>query len=88
MDRDRILTNLKASIAKISGLPVDSITDSASYVEDLGLDSLTILEIVVEVDYEFKVKIPEDKMDQIRTVEDTVNIVLECMNVAVATQPA
>jgi acyl carrier protein len=88
MDRDRILTNLKASVAKISGLPVDSITDSASYVEDLGLDSLTILEIVVEVDYEFKVKIPEDKMDQIRTVEDTVNIVLECMNVAVATQPA
>jgi acyl carrier protein len=88
MDRDKILTNLKASIAKISGLPVDSITDSASYVEDLGLDSLTILEIVVEVDYEFKVKIPEDKMDQIRTVEDTVNIVLECMNVAVATQPA
>jgi len=88
MDRDEILASLKATIAKISGLSVDSIADSASYVEDLGLDSLTILEIVVEVDYQFKVKIPEDKMEQIRTLEDTVNVVQECLSVGAAAQLA
>jgi acyl carrier protein len=88
MDRDEILTNLKASISKISGLPVDSIADSASYVEDLGLDSLTILEIVVEVDYQFNVRIPEDRMEGIRTLEDTVNLVEECMTLGAVSQPA
>lgn len=84
MNRDEIKDNLRKTIAKVSGLTPDKITDSASYVDDLGLDSLTILEIVVEVDYSFGVKIPEEKMEKIRTVEDTVRIVEECMSVAVA----
>jgi acyl carrier protein len=62
---------------------VDTIADSARLVEDLGLDSLAILETMVEVDYGFDVKIPDDTIGKIRTVDDTVNIIDEYLSVGV-----
>jgi acyl carrier protein len=83
MDRDEIKAKLKAIIAEASGLSVDTIADSARLVEDLGLDSLAILETMVEVDYGFDVKIPDDTIGKIRTVDDTVNIIDEYLSVGV-----
>jgi acyl carrier protein len=77
MDTSHILSTVKDSIATITGIPADTITDSAGYVEDLKLDSLSILEVVVEIEYQFKIKIPEERLGRIRTVNDTVQAVQE-----------
>ncbi len=76
MQVEEIRTRIKATIAKVSGINSAEIADSASFVDDLGLDSLSILEIAVNVEHDFKIKKASDEeLSQIRTVEDTVRFV-------------
>ena len=84
MSTDEIRATIKKSIATITGLSLEDITDSASYKDDLQLDSLTILEIAVDAEYQFQVKIPDDVLSEIRTVDDTVRIVQQHLQLAVA----
>jgi acyl carrier protein len=75
MDVNEIRAKIKKSIATISNIAPEEISDAASYKDDLLLDSLTILEIVVDVEFQFKIKVPDEELSKIRTVEDTVNVV-------------
>jgi acyl carrier protein len=84
MSTDEIRATIKKSIAAITSLSPEEITDSASYKDDLQLDSLTILEIAVDAEYQFQVKIPDEVLSEIRTVDDTVRIVQQHLQLAVA----
>jgi acyl carrier protein len=84
MSTDEIRATIKKSIATITSLSPEEITDSASYKDDLQLDSLTILEIAVDAEYQFQVKIPDEVLSEIRTVDDTVRIVQQHLQLAVA----
>ena len=75
MTNDEIRSIVKHSIARITSISPEEIADNASYKGDLKLDSLTILEIAVDAEYQFKIRIPEDELSAIDTIEDTVNIV-------------
>lgn len=67
---------IKEVIANVTNIEPDEIADDASFVDDLGLDSLSLLEIGVDVDYAFKLGLPEERMQELRTVEDTVRLVM------------
>jgi acyl carrier protein len=84
MSTDEIRATIKKSIAAITSLSPEEITDGASYKDDLQLDSLTILEIAVDAEYQFQVKIPDEVLSEIRTVDDTVRIVQQHLQLAVA----
>jgi acyl carrier protein len=84
MNIDEIRASVKSSIARITSIDPAEISDRASYKDDLQLDSLTILEIAVDAEYQFQIKISDDELSEIRTVEDTVNIVQQYLSVAVA----
>ena len=84
MSTDEIRTTVKRSIATITNISIEDISDSASYKDDLQLDSLTILEIAVDAEYQFQVKIPDELLSEIRTVDDTVRIVQQHLELAVA----
>jgi acyl carrier protein len=75
MSVDEIRDKIKKCIANITYINLDRIADNASYVDDLAIDSLSILEIVVEVEYQFQIKVPEDELSAIRSVDDTVETV-------------
>jgi acyl carrier protein len=75
MSTDEIRAAVKESIASIANLDAGEIGDTASYKDDLQLDSLTILEIAVDAEYKFQVKIPDEELSNILTVQDTVRIV-------------
>ncbi len=79
MDTNAIRDNIKQSIARITGIPPDQISDTASYADDLGLDSLSMLEIAVDAEACFRVKIPEERLTQIKNVRDAVTVVAECL---------
>jgi acyl carrier protein len=83
MDATAIRDNIKQSIARITGISPDQISDTASYVDDLGLDSLSILEIAVDAELCFHVKIPDGRLTEIRTVADAVRVVGECLQLPV-----
>lgn len=84
MNTDEIKASIKASIARITNLDPSEISDTASYKDDLQLDSLTILEIAVDAEYQFQVKIPDELLSEIHTVNDTVSIVQQHLEMVVA----
>ena len=84
MSTDEIRATIKKSIANITNINLEEIADTASYKDDLQLDSLTILEIAVDAEYQFQVKIPDEVLSEIRTVDDTVRIVQQHLELAVA----
>ncbi|HXB21629.1 MAG TPA: acyl carrier protein [Candidatus Solibacter sp.] len=84
MDVETIRTIIKQAIHQVTGIDAATISDSASFADDLGLDSLSILEIAVNVESQFKFQANDEDLSSIRTVEDTVALVKRRMCVAVA----
>ena len=54
------------------GVEPDKVTDGASFVEDLGADSLDTVELVMAFEEEFGVDIPDEDAEQMRTVGDAI----------------
>ena len=57
-------------IEKELGVERDKMTDEASFIEDLGADSLDIVELVMEFEKEFNIDIPDEDAEKLRTVGD------------------
>ena len=79
MDAVEIRAKIKEIIANVASLDPNEIGDQASFVDDLQLDSLSLLEIGVDVDYEFKLGVPEERLQELRTVQDTVDLVVNTL---------
>lgn len=75
MNRDEIRDQVKQLICKVTGLEPDEIADSASFREDLELDSLALIEVAVEVGYSYKLKLTEEEMVALSTLDDAVEMV-------------
>jgi acyl carrier protein len=75
MELEVIKIKVKEAIQQVTGVDAASISDSASYIDDLDLDSLAILEIAVAVESEFKFQATDEELSSIRTVEDTITLV-------------
>lgn len=67
----RILDVLK-SFEKVDS---SKLTNNASFTSDLGLDSLDAVEVVMAIEEEFAIEIPDAEADEITTVQDAINYV-------------
>jgi acyl carrier protein len=84
MSSDEIRARIKNAIGKVSRIDPETIADRAAFREDLGLDSLSILEALVEVQCSFKIPdIPDADFARIRTVEQAVAFVHEALQLEV-----
>lgn len=77
MDVAEMKSRIKEIISNITNVDPEEIGDADSFTQDLDLDSLSLLEIGVDVDYEFKLGLPEEKMRGIDSVDQTVTLVQE-----------
>jgi acyl carrier protein len=75
MDEQAIRNTIKDTIAKISDINPADIADTASFKDDLGLDSLVLLEIAVEIEMQFGLAVSEEDLKQLQTVQDAVEFV-------------
>jgi acyl carrier protein len=66
---------VKNIIADQLGVGEEEIKPGASFIEDLGADSLDIVELVMAMEEEFEVEIPDEEAENIKTVQDAVNYV-------------
>jgi acyl carrier protein len=66
---------VKNIIAEQLGVGEDEIKATSSFIEDLGADSLDIVELVMAMEEEFEVEIPDEEAENIKTVQDAVNYV-------------
>lgn len=76
MDRTEIATRARRVVAdhftQLHGKPVPLITDETDFVTDLGADSLTLIEVSMELEAAFDVEIPDDQAEANKTVGATV----------------
>lgn len=75
MNTDEIRSKVKEIIADVAGIDAGEIADGAHFFEDLDLDSLALLEMGVDVDYAFKLGVPDEKLKELRTVPQCVALV-------------
>lgn len=66
---------VKAVIIDLLGTDEDSITMDSSFVEDLGADSLDLVELIMALETEFDIEIPDEEAENISTVGDAVNYI-------------
>jgi acyl carrier protein len=67
-----ILSGLGDIIEEIAGVPAADVTPDKSFVDDLDIDSLSMVEIAVAAQDKFGVEIPDDELKNLKTVKDVV----------------
>jgi acyl carrier protein len=70
-----ILSGLAEIIEEIADVPADEVTPDKTFVDDLDIDSLSMVEIAVAAQDKFGVEIPDDQLKDLKTVQDVVNFV-------------
>ena len=66
---------VKELIAKQLNKPVETIADNLEIVKDLGADSLDVVEMLMNLEEEFGISVPEEEAVNIKTVSDIVSII-------------
>lgn len=72
-----ILEKVKKIIVEQLGVEEDEITMEASFVDDLGADSLDLVELIMALEEEFEIQIPDEEAEKIRKVGEAVQYIKE-----------
>ncbi|HUZ54384.1 MAG TPA: acyl carrier protein [Streptosporangiaceae bacterium] len=75
MTQQEILAGLSEIIDEIAGVPADEVTPEKTFVDDLDIDSLSMVEIAVAAQDKFGVEIPDDQLKDLKTVQDVIDYV-------------
>ncbi|MEJ7776180.1 MAG: acyl carrier protein [Sphingomicrobium sp.] len=66
---------VKKIVVEHLGVEAEKVTEEASFIDDLGADSLDIVELVMAFEEEFNVEIPDDAAEKITTVKDAIEFI-------------
>jgi acyl carrier protein len=76
MDEAKAFDQVKKVVVDQLGVSEDEVKREASFVDDLGADSLDTVELVMALEEAFGLEIPDEEAEKIKTVGDTVNYIL------------
>jgi len=77
---ETIEAEVKKIIEEKLGVNAEQITDDASFIDDLGADSLDQVELVMDFEDKFEIDIPDEDAEKMRTVGEAVNYLKERLN--------
>jgi acyl carrier protein len=75
MSEQEILAGVAEIVNEVAGVPASDVQPDKSFVDDLDIDSLSMVEIAVAAQDKFGVEIPDDEMRNLRTVRDVVTYI-------------
>jgi acyl carrier protein len=75
MERDEIMDKVRGVIVEQLNVEEDDVTEDAAFIDDLGADSLDIVELVMALEEEFGISIPDEEAENIKTVGDAVSFI-------------
>lgn len=75
MTQQDILAGFAEILDEIAGVPAADVTPEKNFSDDLDLDSLTMVEVATAAEDKFEVKIPDDDLKDLKTVQDAVDYV-------------
>tara|TARA_X000000950_G_C13810302_1_gene617318 strand:+ start:1045 stop:1278 length:234 start_codon:yes stop_codon:yes gene_type:complete len=74
------MSNVNERVLKVVsehlGVPLEDLTPAASFVDDLGADSLDTVELVMALEEEFETEIPDEEAEKITTVQQAIDYIL------------
>jgi acyl carrier protein len=76
MERDKVLDEIRAIIVEQLGVEPTEVREEATFQEDLNADSLDLVELIMEMEDRFKLKISDEDAEGIATVGDAVDYVV------------
>ncbi|MXZ68461.1 MAG: acyl carrier protein [Acidimicrobiia bacterium] len=76
MDRSQVQAKMRDLLVDELGLDADKITDEATFEEDLEVDSLGVVELLMALEDEFGVKIPDEEAENITAVGEAIDLVV------------
>jgi acyl carrier protein len=76
-NRDEIIAGLAEILEEVAGVNPDDVAEGKSFTEDLDVDSLSMVEVVVAAEEKFGVKIPDEEVQNLRTVGDAVDYIVK-----------
>lgn len=77
MEHEEIVKKVKAIIVDKLGVEPSEVTETANFTNDLGADSLDTVELLMEFEKVFGIKIPDEETSSIATVQDAIDKVVE-----------
>lgn len=75
MDRTKIVEGVRKVVVEELGVKEEEVNETSSFTEDLGADSLDLVELVMAFEEEFGIDIPDEEVNSIKTVGDAVNYI-------------
>ena len=72
-----VADRVKKIVVEHLGVEDDKVTENASFIDDLGADSLDTVELVMAFEEEFGIEIPDDAAEKILTVQDAISFINE-----------
>lgn len=75
MSADEVVQKVQDIIAESLGVKRNEVVPAASFIDDLNADSLDIVELVMTIEKEFDIEIPDDEAERIRTVQDAIDYI-------------
>ena len=73
--QEEIISGLAEIIEEVTGIEPSEVTPEKSFVDDLDIDSLSMVEIAVAAQDKFGVEIPDDQLKDLKTVQDVIDYV-------------
>jgi acyl carrier protein len=80
LTQEEIFGPVKDLVSKQLSIDEKEITTDASFIEDLGADSLDTVELIMSLEEEFDIEIPDEEAEKIKTVQNVVDYILNHLN--------
>ena len=77
MGTEEIFEKVKRVIVDQLGVAEDAVTNEATFLDDLGADSLDVVELIMALEEEFDIEIPDEEVEKAITVKDVVDYISE-----------
>jgi acyl carrier protein len=76
LTEQEILSGLREILDEVAGVPADQVTPEKTFIDDLDIDSLSMVEIAIAAQDKFGVEIPDERLAELTTVQDVIDYVL------------
>jgi len=76
VNREQILEKIREIVVEELGVSAEKVTEQARFIEDLGADSIGVMELVMKMEEAFDIQIPDQDIEKFRTVGDAIDYII------------